>query len=123
MTLQAKAIAAGVVLVAWLASVGAASWFAFGLGEDRCTARHAKDAELIERAGQAFEQRAAQAISRIEVQRVEITQPVLREVRERTVYRDCKHSPDGLRGVNAALTGRAQPAGGGAVPPASAPGR
>lgn len=102
---------------AWLASL----WFAFAEGRE------------VEQGAQALAERTAGAavkaandatggwLAKLEVQRVEITQPVIHEVRTNTVYRDCVHTPDGLRGVNAALTGRAELAGTGVVPAASAP--
>lgn len=103
------------------AAVGGAYWQGRQDGGAACEAAEAREAKIATKASDAAASAAAHAISKIEVQRVEITQPVLREIRERTVYRDCKHSPDGLRGINAALTGRAEPAGGGELPAASAP--
>jgi hypothetical protein len=45
----------------------------------------------------------AAAIATIEVKNTTIKQKVEREVREKTIYRECKHTPDGLRGINSAL--------------------
>lgn len=109
-----------IVVGAWLLSVAGASWWAYGAGEDHCQAQRKREEDVAERAVRKTQDRTAETLKRIEVQRVEITQPIQREVRERVVYRDCRHSPAGLRGVNAALTGRAQPAGGGELPPAAA---
>lgn len=114
---------AAIAAAIWAASMAAAGWWAYEAGKDHEIAARAREDRAASAAAQIAATAAADAISKIEVQRVEITQPVLREVRERTVYRDCRHSPDGLRGVNAALTGRAEPVGGGELPAASAPGR
>lgn len=107
------------VIGAWISSL----WFAIGVGQDMEVAAHARENTAAASATAAATSAAAAAISRIEVQRVEITQPILREVRTKTVYMECRHTPDGLRGVNAALTGRAEPAGAGQLPAASAPDR
>ena len=64
---------------------------------------------------------AADAISKLRIINQTITQEVRREIVERPVYRDCQHSPEQLRRLNAAITaapGRA--AGGGGVPTADA---
>lgn len=65
-------------------------------------------------------QAAAREAVKIEVQSEKIIQPIRTEIRTNTVYRDCAHSPDSLRNLNALITG-AEPAGGGVVPGASAP--
>lgn len=87
------------------AAVGGAYWQGRQDGGAACEAAEAREDNLVAKASDAAASAAAHAISRIEVQRVEITQPVLREIREKLVYRDCRHTPDGLRGVNSALTG------------------
>jgi hypothetical protein len=110
--------------VLWAASLGVTGWWFHGVGRDQEIATQAREDKIAKTAADASQTAAAVAISKIEVQRVEITQPVLREVRTKTVYLECKHTPDGLRGVNAALTGRtAEPARGGQLPAASAAGR
>lgn len=81
----------------------------------------------IDQMAAAFEQKTAgivaKAISGIKVQNRTVYQEVQREVLERPVYRECEHSPDVLRRINAALTGQpAEPAGRGLVPPADAAG-
>lgn len=49
----------------------------------------------------------AEAIAKLEPKLVTLKERVTREVIEKPVYRECVHSPDGLRNINAALT--AQP--------------
>jgi hypothetical protein len=63
---------------------------------------------------------AAEAIAKIEVKSEQLIQPVRVEIRTNTVYRDCKHSDDSLRNLNA-LIGGTEPTGSGVVPSANAP--
>ncbi len=49
---------------------------------------------------------AAAAIAKIEVTSEQIVQPLRTEIRTNTVYRDCRHSDDGLLRLNAAITGQ-----------------
>jgi hypothetical protein len=60
--------------------------------------------------------RPARSIARIEIKNTTIQGRVQTIVRENIVYRDCRHAPGGLRDVNEALTGRAEPAGDGKLP-------
>lgn len=67
--------------------------------------RQAKEEVLIQKAAEAAQMAAAEAISRIEVKNVTIKRQIEREVREVPAYRDCVHSDGGLRVVNEALAG------------------
>jgi hypothetical protein len=88
------------------------------LCEAKVLAEDAKAAEAVAKAASA----TAAAIAAIKVTNVLVRQQVEREVRVEPVYRDCVHSPDGLRHVNDALAGRPSgPAGGDFLSPASAP--
>jgi hypothetical protein len=93
-------VALGAVAV-WAGSL----WAAYSHGREAEEGAQAREALAAERASAVAAEAAASAIAAIQVQHETIIQPVQREVRERTVYRECRHSPDGLRGVNAALTG------------------
>ena len=113
------AILAAVVLAG--AALGGSYWQGRQDGRDACQAAAARDDAVRQKTLEAAQQGAAQAISKIEVQNVTIRQRVEREIREKPVYRDCRHTPGGLRGVNAALTGDdPEPAGSGQLPAASA---
>lgn len=46
----------------------------------------------------------ADAIQRIEIKHVTIRQTLEKEIYEKPVYRECRHSPGGLRDINAALS-------------------
>lgn len=89
-------------------------------GEARIVAQEAREREIAAEAVDAANAAAAQAISAIKVQHRTITQEVERHVIESPVYRDpgCRHDADGLRNINAALTGaaRSEPAGSGVLP-------
>jgi hypothetical protein len=87
-------------------------------GENKIVAQEAREREIAAEAVDAANTAAAQAIAGIKVQHRTVTQEVQREVIDRPVYRECLHSPDGLRNINAALTGIAkpEPAGSGVMP-------
>ena len=84
-----------------------------------------KDAQWVKRdldrkeGEEAALRAAARAISKIEVKSEKHIQPILTEVRTNTVYRECAHSPDSLRNLNALITGDEEPGRGGL--PASNP--
>lgn len=66
---------------------------------------------------------AASAIANMKVRNVTIRQETEREIRTNTVYGDCRNTPDVMRNINEALTGGAEPVGGGLVPRSDAAGR
>lgn len=107
------------VTAAWLGSL----FGAFNFGRDHEIGAQAREVQARAETFELAQKGAAEAISQLKVEHVQITQPIVREIRTNTVYADCRHTPDGLRAVNAAITGRPQPAGGGQLPAASAPGR
>lgn len=108
----------------WAASIAGSYFYGVEVGDDGATARQAREADVRRETRELAQQGAAAAISEIEVKHVTIRQRVEREIREHPVYRDCRHTPGGLRGVNAALTGDdSEPPGGGQLSAASAPGR
>ncbi len=92
-------------------------------GEAKIEAQQARENSIAAKATEAAASAAARAISAIKVQNRTITQEVQREVIDRPVYRDCLHSPDQLRNINAALTGASvpEPAGSGVVPGTDTP--
>lgn len=112
------------VLLAWVASLGWSYYSGHQAGEEQCMAEQLRDLEVARIATDAAAASAAEAISKIEVRNVTIRQKLEREVREVPVYRDCRHSPDGLRAVNEALIGAGpEPTGGGQLPAADAAGQ
>lgn len=93
------------VVLAVAGAGGGGFWYGTGVGHDQCIAERAKDEELVRRAGEAAALVAADAISKIEVKNVTQKQILQREIVENVVYRDCRHTPDGLRALNDTLTG------------------
>lgn len=75
-----------------------------------------RSAAAIREASAQMQQAAASEIAKIEVRNVTVRQKAETIVREVPVYRDCQHTPDGLRAVNEALTGRPQPTGDSKLP-------
>lgn len=75
----------------------------FKLGDDYRQAAEAREDKLIQKVSDASTKAAAKAIAGIKVNNTTIQQNLQREINEKPVYTDCRHSPDGLRAVNAAL--------------------
>jgi len=88
--------------IAWVASIGAAGWIAYGAGKDHETAIQAREDRAVAIATDAAASAAAGAIARIEIKQVTIRQQLEREVREKTVFRDCRAGDDVVRMLNAA---------------------
>lgn len=102
------------VVLAWAVTIAGASWKAYGLGQDNVRAEESRAEKLVYEARELAQQGAAESIAKLAPVNQTIVQRVRREVETNTVYRECKHTPDGLRGVNAALTGQpAEPTGSG----------
>ena len=91
-------------------------------GRDGCKAATAREEHIAQVATDAANDAAARAIAGIQVKHTTIRQEVQREIRERPVYRDCRH-PDGqLQRLNSALAGDvAELTGPGDVRPGSRP--
>ena len=87
-------------------------------GQDAERARHVDQQQLVAQAGEAAASAAARAIASIKVRHTTIRQEAEREIQTRVEYRDCRHGPEQLQRIDAALTGAAgpQPAGGGQLP-------
>ena len=115
---------ASVALAGGLAIAGGGLYFeGKKAGRNEQIAKQATVDQVAEAAAAKVADVVAKSISGIKVQNRTVYQEVQREVLERPVYRDCVHSPDQLRNINAALTGRpAEPAGRGLVPSADAAG-
>lgn len=112
-------IAALVTGVIGIAGVG---WGGFELGVDHQKAAESDKKDLVAKAAEAAGQASAKAISQIRITNTTIQQEIQHETRTERVYLDCRHTPDGLFLVNAALTGAERP-GGGQLPKADAAGR
>lgn len=105
-----------VVAAAAVAAVGGAYLYGRQAGQDACAAAAAREERVAQVATAAAASAAAGAIARLRVQHVTIRQEAEREIQTRVEYRDCRHSPEQLQRINAALTGSPVPAGGGELP-------
>ena len=86
-------------------------------GEALAVAQDVRERHVAALASQAAASAAAAQIARIRVQHTTVRQEVEREIREKPVYVDCRHSPDQLQRLNAAITGAdSEPARDGRVP-------
>lgn len=115
-------VAAGAALLA-VAYSGALVYGGRQWGLDSCEAAKAREERLVKEASDAASKAAAEAIAGIEIKHTTIKQTLEKEVRVIRDYGACKHSPDGLRALNEALTNGAEPPGDRVVPRADAPKR
>lgn len=100
------------LIIAALVAVMGAGWGGFSLGVDHQKAADADRDKAVREAGDLAGKQAARAISQIRINNTTIQQEIQHETRTERVYLDCRHTPDGLLLVNAALTGAERPGGG-----------
>lgn len=107
----------GSVLLAVLAA-GGAYWQGRQDGRAAVEAEAAREERLVAAAVDQAASAAASAIARISVRHTTIRQEAEREIQTRVEYRDCRHGPEQLQRINAALSDQAipQPPGGGQLP-------
>lgn len=105
-----------IMALVWAASVGGAFIYGMRVGGDRELATQAREERASVAAAKVAADTAAIAIANIKVKHVQITQPIQREVLDRPVYRECKHSDEQLRNINEALAPGSVPAGSGLLP-------
>lgn len=109
------------LIAAWGASVGGSFFYGQKVGKDSMTASIVREEAIVKKVADAAQQGAAKAIAANKPRNVTIRQETQHEIRTNTIYADCKHSPDQLQRINAALTGTSPvPAAGGVVPSAGA---
>ncbi len=108
------------LLVAWVVSIGGAFWYGGQVGEDHEVAKQAGIDKAIADTRKAANEGAANAIANIQVTNTTIQGRIQTIVKENVVYRDCKHTADGLRILNEAITGRPGTDGDRPVPRANA---
>lgn len=107
---------------AWTASVAGSFFYGQDIGRDSEIAGQARISKAIEDTREKAQQGAADAIAKNRPINQTIVQKAETVVREKPVYRDCRHDPDGLRSVNSAIIGdTSDPVGGGGLPKADAP--
>lgn len=89
------------------------------VGEEHCEAVSAREEKVAAIAGDAAASAAAAAIAKLRPIHQTTRATLEREVRENTVYRDCRSGPVSLRAFNAAIPGYVEPAASGVVPAAN----
>jgi hypothetical protein len=110
-------------LLVWAATLGGAFWYGTHIEADHKDAVQARERAIGDTAAARAADAAASAIAGIRVVNTTIQARVQHEIETHTVYRDCEHTPDGLRLVNDALRNVKQTselAGGGLLPRADA---
>lgn len=108
------AIIAALVLAA--AAIGGAYWQGRNDGRDACEALQAREDAVRQETRELAQQGAADAIGKLEVKHVTIKQKLEREVREKTVFAECRSGPDSVRIYNSGVAGGAESAGGSELP-------
>lgn len=103
------------LLLLWWGSVVSAYLKGQATGRESQRAEQAKIEAVATQVREDAQQGAADAIAKIKIVNTTIQQRIQKEVYTSIVYRDCKHTPDGLRAVNQALTGGADPTPAGGV--------
>lgn len=95
-------IVAGVVALA----LSSSHYWAYERGIDAQIAREKQDEDLIRQVEERAKRGAADEISKIQIVHETIQNDIYRTVQKDVVYRDCKHTDDGLRYLNQALANK-----------------
>ena len=93
-----------IYIIAAVLALGGTAFQAYRMGQDSVIADNARAEKLITQVRDEAKQGAADAIAKIDIKQVTIQGRLQKEIQTNTVYRDCAHSPDGLRSINDALT-------------------
>jgi stalled ribosome rescue protein Dom34 len=104
------------VLLGALLACGGCFWYGTEVGADSEIAKQKKLDDVVVAVTAAAQTGAAAAIAGNKPVNQTIVQKVQHEIQTNTVYAECKHTDAGMRGINEALTGRAQPAGDSKLP-------
>jgi multidrug efflux pump subunit AcrA (membrane-fusion protein) len=94
------------VLLALLSALLGSHWYAYRSGAENAQNKAAAEALDARKAHDAAMASAAVTIAQLETRQSEIRADLEAEIRENPAYR-CRHTPNGLRAVNQALTGPA----------------
>ncbi|MES2950299.1 MAG: hypothetical protein V4858_17285 [Pseudomonadota bacterium] len=105
------------ILIGSAIACAGAFWYGTNVGEAQCQAKQKTVEAIAREVKESAQQGAAAAIAANRPRNTTIVNEVQREVQTNTVYSDCRNTPDGVRSINEALTGkRPDPAGGGKLP-------
>lgn len=103
--------AALAAVVLWIASVGSSYFYGHFVGTDAEKVKQSEIKQAIEDTRENARQGAASEIAKIKVRNTTIKGRVDTIIKDNPVYRDCQHTPDALRLLNDALTGKSSGAG------------
>lgn len=98
------------VALAWSLSVGAAGIYGMKLGKDTKEAAAAREEKLVREATDKTLTLTAEAIAKIEVKHVTVTQKLQKEVFSREVFRECVSGPEPVRLFNSTIGEGSAPA-------------
>ncbi len=93
----------GVIIASFIATI-ASYKFGYDNGTNEIKALQLSEEKLIAKVEESARLGAANEIAKIQLKQTTIYNKVQREVQTNTVYRECKHTADGLRNLNEALT-------------------
>jgi len=94
-----------VVVLLWISSIASMYYYGYQAGIDSEINRQVEIRQAIEETRKLAMEGAASEIANIKIQSTTIQGKVTTLIRDNPVYVDCKHTPDGLRLINQALTG------------------
>jgi uncharacterized protein HemX len=98
-------------LLALAAAIALAAAGGYKVGVDHMKAEQLDRKELLEAVADEAANTAARAIAQLKPKYTTIQNEVQREIVTKTVYANCRHSPDGLLLANQAINGGAAPVG------------
>ena len=93
-----------IAIVAFVGSVGGAYFFGRSDGRELQRSEQKTIDEIVEKVQEASINAAASQIAKQEPKNVYIKQKVEKEIIREPVYRDCRHTPGGMRALTAAFT-------------------
>lgn len=97
------------IIAALLMSAGTL-FYGIDIGQTREIAKQKNIDDVVRQVSEAAQAAAATAIASQQPINRTIVQKAVREIETNTVYRECVNTPEQLRNINAALTGRTEPA-------------
>lgn len=89
----------------WASSIAGSYFYGHTAGVNSEVNRQVEIKQAIEETRDKAQQGAAIEIAKIKIERTTVQGKLTTVVRESPVYVDCKHTDDGLRLINQALTG------------------
>ena len=108
--MQARLIAALVALLGWVASLAGSAWWAYGAGQDHEISKQSSVEKVRQETRDAAAEGAASVLSKLQPTQQTIIQKATHEIRQNTVFADCRSGPGLMRSANAIAAGASEPA-------------